>query len=73
MAEIEKEKQQPFNGKAVYVKKAHDEDAFTVGKVYEFKDGRTKDDNGTTRPCKAVDAAKIGGYWFRRRFLQLIE
>lgn len=37
-----------FNGKAVCVKSDKD---FTVGKVYEFVDGQTTDNQGTTRQC----------------------
>lgn len=39
-----------FNGKAVCIEKANDYCAYTVGKIYEFKDGATTLDNGGSYP-----------------------
>lgn len=60
-----------FNGKAVCICESS---GFTIGKVYEFKDGRTVDDDGDLRPlATAHDAVTTGDKWFKDRFLQLIE
>lgn len=61
---------QYFNGKAVCVKS---EIGFTLGKVYEFKDGRMVDDQGTTRPMKPAEPVTTSVGWFKEYFLQLIE
>ena len=39
-----------YNGKVVCVEKKRDYYAYTVGKIYEFKDGRVKIDNGFEIP-----------------------
>ena len=75
MAAIEKRqiKPQPFNGKAVFVKDWDDGDAFTLGKVYEFKDGRTIDDDGYKRPLMVLQPTTTSDWWFKDHFVQLIE
>lgn len=40
-----------YNGKAVCVEKKGECYAYTVGKIYEFKNGRVKIDNGNEAPC----------------------
>jgi hypothetical protein len=40
-----------YNGKVVCVEKSESYMAYTVGKVYEFKDGRVKIDNGNIIPA----------------------
>lgn len=40
-----------YNGKVVCVEKSADYMAYTIGKVYEFKDGRVKIDNGNIIPA----------------------
>lgn len=45
------ESKEPFNGKAVCIE-VDTPCAYTVGKIYEFKDGRTVIDNGCEFPCR---------------------
>lgn len=72
-AREKRKKRQPFNGKAVFVKDWDGGDAFTLGKVYEFKDGRTTDDDGDERPLIILPSTTTSDRWFRDHFLQLIE
>lgn len=62
-----------FNGKAVFVKEWDGRDAFTLGKTYEFVDGRTKDDDGDIRPVLKTDGTATSDRWFKEHFVQLIE
>lgn len=39
-----------FNGKVVFVGGGMIETGFTIGRTYEFKEGKTIDDDGTIRP-----------------------
>lgn len=48
-----------FNGKAVCIEKANDNCAYTVGKIYEFKDGATMLDNGTDYPANGSEVTSI--------------
>lgn len=48
-----------FNGKAVCIEKANDYCAYTVGKIYEFKDGKTTLDNGTDYPANGSEVTSI--------------
>ena len=48
-----------FNGKAVCVEKNSDYCAYTVGKIYEFKDGATTLDNGTDYPANGNEVTSI--------------
>ena len=42
----------PFNGKAVYTGQAQTYgNGYTVGKIYEFVEGKTTDDDGARRPA----------------------
>ena len=44
----------PFNGKAVFTGECQPNDCgYTVGKMYEFVNGKTTDDDGTCRPITA--------------------
>lgn len=40
-----------YNGKVVCVEKKKEHYSYTVGKIYEFKNGRVKLDNGRESPC----------------------
>lgn len=71
--EKRQKKSKKFNGKAVFVKGWDERDAFTVGNVYEFIGGRTRDDDGDVRPVLAAEPATTDCRWFREHFLQLIE
>lgn len=48
-----KEPKKLFNGKAVCIE-VDTPCAYTVGKIYEFKDGRTVIDNGCMIPCSPI-------------------
>lgn len=48
-----------FNGKAVCVEKANDYCAYTVGKIYEFKEGATTLDNGESYPTNGNEVTSI--------------
>lgn len=48
-----------FNGKAVCIEKAYDYCAYTVGKIYEFKDGATTLDNGGSYPTDGNKVTSI--------------
>ena len=48
-----------FNGKAVCIEKANDYCAYTVGKIYEFKDGKTTLDNGESYPKNGNEVTSI--------------
>lgn len=48
-----------FNGKAVCIEKANDYCAYTVGKIYEFKDGKTTLDNGESYPENGNEVTSI--------------
>lgn len=71
-----------FTGKAVCVNNYNElsgNNSFTIGKVYEFKDGKTYDDNGYIRPvsnlrCFVGDKylEKTNGDW-STKFLPLVD
>lgn len=72
-----KEAPQYYNGKVVCVSKK-DYTAYTVGKIYEFKDGRVKIDNGKVIPRNDNDAIKTLDEWndsssFLAKFIPLVE
>lgn len=48
-----------FNGKAVCIEKAVDYCAYTVGKIYEFKDGKITLDNGRSYPMDGNEVTSI--------------
>lgn len=48
-----------FNGKAVCIEKFNDNCAYTVGKIYEFKDGKITLDNGTDYPANGSEVTSI--------------
>lgn len=48
-----------FNGKAVCIEKDDDYCAYTVGKIYEFKDGAITLDNGTDYPANGSEVTSI--------------
>lgn len=66
-------KEQYYNGKVVCIKESA---GLTVGKIYEFIDGKLKDDDGSLRPCplspnertKSLDKG-----WASDKFIALVE
>lgn len=74
----EKKAPQYYNGKVVCVSKRTSAAAYTVGKIYEFKDGRVKIDNNAIIPSDDKDAVTSVGDWNSRdylwaRFIPLVE
>ena len=74
----------PFNGKAVFTGTGQTNNCgYTVGKVYEFVNGKTTDDDGTRRPIgdsgiPILDAIPSASFLTERElktfgFLMLIE
>lgn len=65
---VKKEEPKYFNGKAVCANEQYT--GFTVGKIYEFVDGRCLDDKKMLRPtcdkCKDLS-------WFNGAFIPLVE
>ena len=65
-----------YNGKVVCVKNESSRySPYTVGKIYEFKDGFTKDDRGSTRPkfdspIKSIDDLNDKCY---AKFIEVVE
>lgn len=51
-----KDKPKLYNGKVVCVSSNSFALGYTKGKIYQFRNGRTLDDDGTTRPSKMTDA-----------------
>lgn len=65
----EPEKPKDFTGKAVCNDKFF---GFTRGKVYEFRDGHAKDDNGMLRPDPSIKDHQIDG-WIDKHFVRVVE
>ena len=71
---------QYYNGKVVCIKNTLHDDEFTIGKVYEIKDGKFTDNYGTERPAadakvKTLDDLKNDEYfkkWFYK-FIPFVE
>lgn len=65
-----------YNGKVVCVEKKGERFAYTVGKIYEFKGGRVKIDNGKEVPCTtrvtSLDEWNDSG-WAMAKFIELKE
>ena len=65
-----------YCGKVVCVEKKHDNYAYTVGKIYEFKNGRVKIDNGNEAPC-ATRVTSLDEWnasdWAMAKFIELKE
>ena len=65
-----------YNGKVVCVKKVSSGAAYTVGKIYEFKNGRVRIDNGSTfpsgEPIKSLDEWNDFN-WTLAKFIELKE
>lgn len=57
------EKPKYYNGKVVCVEKSARYMAYTVGKVYEFKNGRVKIDNGNIIPIAGEKAVETLSEW----------
>lgn len=69
---------QYYNGKVVCVSVSGGFFAYTVGKIYEFIDGRVKIDNGSIIPSNRNDAVTSledwnGRYYTRAKFIPLVE
>ena len=62
-----------YNGKVVCIKEGID---ITVGKVYEFVDGKLIDDRGEDRPCPndpTIRTKNLDEGWARGKFTPLVE
>lgn len=73
-----KEAPQYYNGKVVCVSVSGGYFAYTVGKIYEFIDGRVKIDNGSIVPSDKSGAVTSledwnGRYYTRAKFIPLVE
>lgn len=53
---MKEDKPKLYNGKVVCVSSNSFALGYTKGKIYQFRNGRTLDDDGTTRPSKMTDA-----------------
>jgi uncharacterized protein YlzI (FlbEa/FlbD family)/co-chaperonin GroES (HSP10) len=66
-----------YNGKVVCVSKKGDSFAYTVGKVYEFIDGRVKIDNGCSIPCDGRRVATLEEWNesddYKAKFIPFVE
>lgn len=65
----EPEKPKGFTGKAVCNDVFY---GFTRGKIYEFRDGHAKDDNGMCRPDPSIKDHQIDG-WIDKHFVRVVE
>ena len=65
----ETEKPKGFTGKAVCNDVFF---GFTRGKIYEFRDGHAKDDNGMLRPDPSIKDHQIDG-WIDKHFVRVVE
>lgn len=65
-----------YNGKVVCVEKKKEHYSYTVGKIYEFKNGRVKIDNGNEAPCTtrvtSLDEWNDSS-WAKAKFIELKE
>lgn len=73
-----KEAPQYYNGKVVCVSKQASFYSYTVGKIYEFKDGRVRIDNGSIIPSDRNYAVTSVEDWnsreyFNAKFIPLVE
>lgn len=64
-----KEAPQYYNGKVVCVSVKRKHVAYTVGKIYEFKDGRVRIDNNAILPSNDKDAVTSLDDWNSRDYL----
>ncbi len=70
----EPKKVEYFNGKAVCINK-NGYPSLTVGKIYEFKDGRSKYDDGLELPCsaRAKNIENLNSYFCGNGFIEVVE
>lgn len=65
------EKLRYYNGKVVCVSNEID---FTIGKIYEFKDGKVTDDGGDRRPMGGgVRLRSLDDCWAKGKFIPYVE
>lgn len=67
-------KPEPEKPKGFTVKAVNKDEffGFTCGKIYEFHNGRAKDDNGMLRPDPSIKDHQIGG-WIDKHFVRVVE
>ncbi len=69
----EPEKETFYNGKAVCLCNDFNEGLYTIGKIYEFKDGFMTDDRGEKRPTDAVHNLEEFNEWSAADWLEIKE
>lgn len=63
-----------YNGKVVCLDNDHNTSNYTVGKIYEFKDGKLKTDNGYMLPLsKSVKSFKEFTNYSSSKWLEIVE
>ena len=63
-----------YNGKVVCVdNRGHNEHHYTVGKIYEIKDGKVTTDDGLTFPPKPVQSFEEWQDWTNSKFIEIVE
>lgn len=70
------EKPKYYNGKVVCVDNRYNESAYTVGKIYQFKDGEFMNDIGEMAKIYGVKKCKTFGEWQRftnSKFIEVVE
>lgn len=73
----EPKKEEPkklYNGKVVCIDNVGNPNSYTVGKIYEFKDGRLKGDNGGVYPLfTPIYTFEDWEKWTSAKFIEVIE
>lgn len=72
----EKQEEKPlYNGKVVCVDNRANERAYTVGKIYQFKDGTITADSGISMPNKKVKIHSFEDWqsWTSAKFIEVVE
>lgn len=71
------QKEQPkqlYNGKVVCVDNKKNENVYTVGKIYQFKDGNFLDDNGRLMPDNdTIHTFRDWQEWTGSKFIEVVE
>lgn len=62
-----------YNGKVVCIDATCNTDFYTVGKIYEFKDGYMTADDGETCPGKPVHSFNEWQKWTSAKFVEIVE
>lgn len=63
-----------YNGKVVCIDNCMNKDAYTVGKIYQFVNGKFKNDHGTMCPLhKAITSFYDFAKWTKSKFIEIKE